>query len=166
MAKQKTLYIIRHGKSSWDYAGIADIDRPLNDRGIRDAYTMANRLLMLETKPDLILSSPATRAIHTSLIFSRVLEVDPSKININQDIYYKGNYDVLELIKKTNDQVNTLFIFGHNPTFTDLANLFVKNYLDNIPTAGMVSLKFDTGAWHEVFKGNMVFESFDYPKKK
>ena len=56
-------------------------------------------------------------------------------------------------------------IFGHNPEFTNLANIFVKNTIDNISTAGIVSLVFDIDNWKDISKKKLVSELFDFPKK-
>jgi phosphohistidine phosphatase len=166
MANNKALYIVRHGKSSWDYDNISDIDRPLIERGIRNCYEMANRLKMLDIEPGLMISSPANRAIHTALIFSRVLEYPTDQLIINEKIYHSVVYDNIDIIKNTDKEIQSLFIFGHNPTFTDLANHFVKNKIDNIPTTGIVTLKFTCDSWKKIMSKTVEFENFDYPKKK
>ena len=70
----KTLFLIRHAKSSWDDTALADKDRPLNDRGKRDAPKMGKRLADRDVNPDLILSSPAMRALTTAEIIAKKLD--------------------------------------------------------------------------------------------
>jgi len=166
MENRKQLIIVRHGKSSWKYDKISDIDRHLKERGIHDAYTMAERVKEKAITPDLILSSPATRALHTAMIFTRTLNHPLEQVQL-QDIFYQGNeQDVLDVIRHTSENVSTLMIFGHNPTFTDLANLFLTGELDNLPTAGMAFLELEAARWQEIEKEKVVREWTDSPKNK
>lgn len=166
MHKQKTLYIIRHGKSTWDYFNISDIDRPLKEKGIKNSYEMANRLNLLNVKPEIIMSSSAARAVSTALVFSRVLGVSNSNLYINDDIYMAGEYEMLDIINDFDDKYASVMLFGHNPTFTDLANHYAKDPIDDMPTAGMVTLKFEAESWKDISKKNVIFENCDYPKKR
>jgi len=165
MENQKQLHIIRHGKSSWDFDEISDIDRPLSPRGVNNAYMMARRLKDNGIIPDLIISSPANRALYTAVIFARVMEIPWNKIDINENIYMGYSEDILRILEKIDNKYSSVFIFGHNPTFTVLANHFLAEQVDNIPTAGMVGLTFSLSGWNEVAKTRPDSEYFDYPKK-
>ena len=165
MASHKQLIIVRHGKSSWKYSDISDIDRHLKERGIHDAYTMADRLKGRKLFPELIISSPATRALHTAMIFCRTLSHPLEKVQLADTFYQGDEADVLDVIKQTPDSVHTLMIFGHNPTFTDLANHFFSQHTDNLPTAGVAALKFEAGQWADIEKNKVIEAWMDYPKK-
>ncbi len=160
----KTLTIVRHGKSSWDYTDVNDIDRPLKVRGINDAYTMAQRLDSAGHKCDLIISSPASRAIHTALIFSRVLNISDEKMKINSGLFHAGEDEIMDIIYGVDDQVSALMIYGHNPGFTLLANYLSTLSIPNVPTAGLVILEFECQKWNEIDKTNCKTQFFDYPK--
>jgi len=160
----KELVIIRHGKSSWDVEGISDIDRTLKERGINDGYKVAERLISKGIKPDKIFSSSAARAIHSALIFARILGYPSNEITAIEDIYNAEINRILNLIKQVNGNIQTLMLFGHNPTFTELANHFVGNKIDNIPTTGIVHIKFSANSWPEVDKSNVEDWLFDFPK--
>lgn len=162
----KKLIIVRHGKSSWGYENVADIDRPLKNKGIRNSYEMAARIHDRNHVPDIIVSSPAIRALHSAIIFLRVLKVPLDKLYVDELYYHASDKELLEKIKLTDDKVNTLMIFGHNPTFTSLANKFAKNEIDNIPTTGVVALKFATDTWNQISSKKLIEEEFDYPKKE
>ncbi|HRW63075.1 MAG TPA: histidine phosphatase family protein [Bacteroidales bacterium] len=164
MKSIKNLYIVRHGKASWDYGNISDIDRPLKERGINDSYTMAIRLRARNQIPDLLLSSPAIRALHTATIFAREFDLDERKLEIRNDLYMSGKTNIIDIIRKTNDNVSSLMIFGHNPGFTDLANYFLINKIDNLPTTGIVTLKFELNSWEEIHPKKCTESDFDYPK--
>jgi len=166
MAGEKRLFIIRHGKSTWEYPAVSDIDRPLKDRGIKDAYDMASRILGREMFPDIIISSPAVRALHTAIIFSRVLGLPPREIIINEDIYLAEAEEILSVISETHDSRNSLMIFGHNPGFTDLANNLSSLGIDNVPTTGIVVLTFKTDSWKGISRKSLKSEFFDSPNNE
>ena len=165
MKKRKTLHIVRHAKSNWDYDNISDIDRPLKLKGIKNAYEMARRIKIRNALPELMITSPANRAIHTAIIFARVFELPLSKIIIEENLYATEEDSVMDIIKKTDNSVKSLMIFGHNPELTYFANIFVKNTIDNISTAGIVSLVFDIENWKDISKKKLISELFDFPKK-
>jgi phosphohistidine phosphatase len=162
----KTLYITRHGKSSWDFEDIADIDRPLSSRGIINACMMAEKLKMKGRIPEVLISSPAVRALHTAGIFIRTLGLDWNSLKINDNIYFGHTGEILEAIGQSDDRYSSVMIFGHNPAFTELANSFLKNPVDNIPTAGIITLVFPVQKWSELIHARPDSEDFDYPKKQ
>ena len=162
----KTLYITRHGKSSWDFDNITDIDRPLNSRGVNNAYLMAEKLKSKGQIPDLLLSSPAIRALHTANIFLRTLGMDWDSLKINEKIYFGYTNDILEVIRQLDNRYASVMVFGHNPAFTELANNFLKTPVDNIPTAGIVTLVFPVDKWTEIRNASPDSEEFNYPKKQ
>jgi phosphohistidine phosphatase len=162
----KILYITRHGKSFWDFEGIADIDRPLSIRGVNNAYLMAERLKAKGLIPELLISSPAIRALHTAEIFIRTLGVDWSSLEINDKLYFGYTNEILEAILHLDNRYSSVMIFGHNPSFTQLANTLLLNPVDNIPTAGMITLVFPVNKWTELRDTKPQSEDFDYPKKQ
>jgi phosphohistidine phosphatase len=161
----KSLHIIRHGKSSWDFEDISDIDRPLSPRGINNAYLMAKKLAERKVVPDLFLTSPANRALYTSIIYARILKFPYEKIIIEDSIYMGYTEELINLIRQQQPSVSQLLIFGHNPAFTSLANHLMDHYLDNIPTAGIVSLDYKIDSWKEIGKVRPEKDFFDYPKR-
>jgi len=162
---KKSLHIVRHGKSSWEYENISDIDRPLSPRGINNAYLMAKKLSERKVVPDRFITSPANRALYTAVIFARILKFPYDKIHISDSLYMGYNDDLLELVREQDKSVSNLLIFGHNPAFTALANQLMDHYLDNIPTAGIVSLTYDIEAWDQLGKTPPSKDFFDYPKR-
>jgi phosphohistidine phosphatase len=161
----KTLHIARHAKSSWDFEDISDIDRPLNPRGVNNAYLMAKRYAERNKGPDLLITSPANRALYTAVIYARVLKLPWERIVINENIYMGYAEEIIQIIESVQDNHDHIMIFGHNPTFTTLANHFVKDPIDNIPTAGIVSLTFKETTWSGIGKAIPQKVYFDYPKK-
>lgn len=162
---EKVLHIVRHGKSSWDFENISDIDRPLSPRGINNAYLMSKKLSERKVVPDLFVTSPANRALYTAIIFARVLKFPYDRIQISDSLYMGYSEDLVELIREQDPSVSNLLVFGHNPAFTSLANQLMDHYLDNIPTAGIVSLTYELDSWEQVGKTAPVKDFFDYPKR-
>lgn len=160
----KTLYLIRHAKSSWDSPALHDFERPLNKRGERDAPNMAKRLKEKKVLPDMMLSSPANRALTTCKVFAETLGFSTSKIITNQALYHASEESILEIIKTTPAFVKTLLVFGHNPGFTDFANELTKERIQNIPTCGIVACTLSIQSWNEIDWGTGEMILFDYPK--
>ena len=162
----KTLYIVRHAKSSWDFDDLVDFDRPLKGRGVNDANDMAARLKNAGHSPELIISSPAARALQTAKIFCKELEIPECQISQSDDIYDADYEDILNVIFKVDDVFNSLMIFGHNPGFTDLANYLGTMNIDNIPSSGIVILKFEASKWKKIGRDHVKEEFFDYPRNE
>lgn len=161
----KTIILIRHAKSSWKFPELKDIDRPLNERGLNDAPIMGKVLKDLEMIPDLIISSPAVRAMSTAKMMANELNYLEQQIATSPKLYLEPESKLLKVIKKTDDKFNTLFIIGHNPGLTDLANDLAGTSIDNIPTAGVFGIQFENDTWSEIKKGKGKNIFFEVPKK-
>ncbi|MCB0577434.1 MAG: histidine phosphatase family protein [Saprospiraceae bacterium] len=160
----RTLFLIRHAKSSWDNPGLRDINRPLNDRGMHDAPRMAQLLAGIGPPPDLIVSSPAKRAFTTAMFFARAFGIDEDGIEQKQEIYEAAPRDILRLVSALPDNAHTVCLFGHNPTFTEVANRFSENYIDNVPTCGIVHVKSEADTWAGFDESNAVVKACYFPK--
>lgn len=161
----KTLYLIRHAKSSWDYPELSDFERPLNQRGLRDAPFMGMLLREKRIKPDLFLSSPAKRAVMTARLFASAMDYDLEKIVAEPRIYEASRDTLLDVARALPDELESVALFCHNPAVTDLANYLTDKRLDNIPTSGVFSVAFDSPTWRALGQGKGVFQFFLYPKK-
>lgn len=161
----KTLVIARHAKSSWDYDSVDDFDRPLKESGIRNAYLVAETLKKKNIVFDYIYSSPANRALHTAIIFSRVLKLPFQQLEIHDELYSESDSDVIQFIRNIPENVSSVLIVGHNPTFTDLANRFLKQRISNLPTAGAVLLEFNCESWSQTGPVAVVKDNLFFPKK-
>jgi phosphohistidine phosphatase len=161
----KQLYLIRHAKSSWDNPDLKDHDRPLNKRGKRDAPLMAKVLRKKGVKPDLILSSSAKRAFDFAKIIAEEVGYKKNKIVVLKDLYMAGEDEMLNAVRSVKDNINTVFLIGHNPDLTSFANSLSNYSLDNIPTSGVFQIEFDSDRWNDINIGKGKFVSFDYPKK-
>ena len=161
----KTLYLIRHAKSSWDDPFQDDLDRPLNKRGKKDAPRMGKRLKEMRIHPDLLLSSPAERALSTCLLIAEKIGYPPDNIHTDHRLYHAGEEQLLSVVHGLNDANDAIIMFGHNPGLTDFANRLSSELVtDNIPTCGVVGLRFPVSSWKEIRweNGHVLF--FDFPK--
>jgi phosphohistidine phosphatase len=163
---KKELFIVRHAKSSWDLENISDIDRPLSLRGIRNAYEMARHLKIERNIPELFISSPANRALHTATIFLNVFELLFDKLKIDNRLYGLGVHDIQSVIYEQPKEIRKIMIFGHNPDFTELAKIYSKNPIFEIPTCGIVILTFNCANWTQIGKETLSSEIMDSPKKE
>lgn len=160
----KQLLLIRHAKSSWDSADITDFERPLNDRGKRDAATMANRLHARGMKIDLFISSPAKRAKKTAEIFAAALGYPKHDIRYVDKLYEPTPDAFLEVLSETGNQFETVAVFSHNPSITSFASSLTNIHIDNMPTCAIFGVKLKEGETADFRAAEKVFWLFDYPK--
>ncbi len=163
---ERKLFIIRHGKSSWDHEDLEDIERPLAARGLRNAREMAERLQALHMVPELFLSSPANRALNTALIMSKSWGVGAEHLQIHDSLYMAYQSDIEQVVAGISAEIKSLAIFGHNPSFTEYANGFLELPLDNLPTAGVVIVTLESENWGGIGRTNVKETYVDYPKRK
>ncbi|MEN2281394.1 histidine phosphatase family protein [Algoriphagus sp. SE2] len=161
----KKIILIRHGKSAWDKPFLADHERPLAERGLRDVPIMGERLLRRGLKPDLILSSSAKRAIQTAEIIASYLEYSKNDIVSEKNLYHCSPEIILKYLRMQKDKFDLIFVFGHNPGFNDLIER-LGGKIDNLPTSGLYGFRFDTDHWAEISAENASFWFLDFPKKK
>lgn len=160
----KTVLFIRHAKSSWKFPDLKDFDRPLNKRGLRDAPIMGEQLAKRQIFPDLMISSDAVRAYTTAQIIATKLNYPIQNIQQENKIYEATPETVLNILRQVADDKNVVFIFGHNPTFTMIANHFSDEKIENVPTCGILAVNFEMESWKELNQQNSRFSFFDFPK--
>lgn len=161
----KTIVIVRHAKSSWNDLSLSDHQRPLNKRGKRDAPVMGARLADWGLPVDRVISSSAVRALTTAEIITREMDFPWDELQIEDGLYHASEEDMLDLIQEQEDHIDGLMLFGHNPGMTYLVNDLSNLDLDNLPTCGVVVLKFDVYSWPEVGEGIAISAEMDFPKK-
>ena len=152
----KNLILIRHAKSCWDN-NLIDHKRPIKKRGKTDAKLVSSFLLNdLNLIPDLILISDAERAQQTAKIFIKNLKWDNIEAQLNSELYDFSGESAFNVITSCSNHINTLAIFGHNPTFTLLASQLGSDFIENIPTSGVVILTFNTENWESIKNGETI----------
>ncbi|MBI4845800.1 MAG: histidine phosphatase family protein [Candidatus Omnitrophica bacterium] len=161
----KHLYLLRHAKSNWDNPKLDDFDRPLNTKGKKDAPRVGKFLKKQELIPDVIISSPAKRAIETAEIIAKSVKYPFSKIIQDNNIYNAQMKTLLKTVRSINDKNEKAMLIGHNPGITDLANCLSSFQVENIPACGIVCLDFDADSWKSAGKDNGIFILFNFPEK-
>ncbi len=159
----RTLYLVRHAKSSWKYPELEDRNRPLKKRGENDAHIMGKLLDGKGIKPGLIMSSPAKRAYDTACIFADELQYKVEDIVQNDNLYFSGMPQILEVVQHTNDKHDDILVFGHNPDTLDMVNHFAPTDYENVPTAGVVCIQFEVDSWQDITLDNGIFRWLDFP---
>ena len=159
----KNLYLIRHAKSDWSNESKSDFDRGLNKRGEKAILTMANVLKEKRVMPDLILSSSAKRAKLTAKGLAKEIGYS-GKIKYIDALYMAEPETIYQCIKDVSKKVDTLFVVGHNPETTELSNMMADEYIDNVPTLGIVALKLPIDDWNKFKMGEGKMKFFIFPK--
>ncbi len=161
----KTLYIIRHAKSSWDLTDLDDFSRPLSERGEKDAPRMGKRLKEKSVIADAIITSPAVRALSTAEKIAKTLDFPPGVIHQNKKMYHASADTLLYIILGIADKNDCVFMVGHNPGLTEFSNALQEDErIDNLPTAGVMAIAFDAESWSSIKWGSGKLLFFDFPK--
>tara|TARA_R110000868_G_scaffold117098_1_gene311100 strand:+ start:1373 stop:1858 length:486 start_codon:yes stop_codon:yes gene_type:complete len=148
----KNLILIRHAKSNWD-APLKDIDRPLDQRGYKDAHLVSLNIINDLPKTFIIWSSIAKRASDTAVIFAQNVLYPVESIVYKEGLYTFDEKQLEKIVKSCSNTFDSLILFGHNAAITNFVNKFGDVFIDNVPTAGFVSLQFDTDYWEKINKG-------------
>lgn len=162
----KHLLLCRHAKSSWKDGTLADFDRTLNKRGRQNAPEMGRKLRKRGVQPDLVVSSPARRALDTAKLLAGECGIPEKNILVVASVYDSYPAKLLQIIRGFTDSCDTVLIVGHNPELTILANILGNLGIDNVPTCGIVALDFAVDSWDEVDEGGATLRFFDYPRKE
>lgn len=161
----KTIFLVRHAKSSWDDPDLADKERPLAKRGLRDAPFMAQLVRANGFVPDRLVSSTARRALSTASFFAAAYHLPASQVQLRDDLYEASSFEVIRIIQSLDDADQTVFLFGHNPTFTSVANMFEGPYIGNIPTTGIVGIQASVDSWKKFDSHSAQRFAFWFPKE-
>lgn len=148
----KTLYIIRHAKSSWDLP-VSDKDRPLAQRGIKEAQLVGEYLTGKIVPPQVCLSSPANRAFHTAVIIHRNLQWPLASLKLCEDLYDFYGDNLLQVIRSQPKTASHVMLFGHNNAITNVVNMLGDREISNVSTCGFVEIVFDIDEWYDAKKG-------------
>ncbi len=161
----KYAYFVRHAKSSWSDPYLSDHDRPLNGRGKRDAPFMARMMLLKEQRPDVMITSTALRAKRTARHFRKALGLKKKLVWEDPRLYHAAPQQIIDVVRELPDDHQIVYVFGHNPGMTDVANFFSHDIVDNVPTCGIFKISCDVDSWYEINRSNSTRSAFYYPKQ-
>jgi phosphohistidine phosphatase len=160
----KILYIIRHAKSSWDFPGLSDHERPLIQKGIKRTKKVIEYLKKHGVKPDFILSSSALRARITAGLIAEGLGIDKDLIKTVPSLYHTDADQIFTQFEDLSDDFKEVILVGHNPAFTNFANFFLVPPIDWLPTSSVVCLEFQTDKWEEIENAEFKVKFVVFPK--
>ena len=158
----KRLFLIRHAKSSWDDPTLTDRQRPLAARGRRDALRLGKRLAKRYRRPDLIVSSPAVRALTTAQLIARKLGC--RRIAVDARLYACKASDLLRVIRQLDERHQRVMLFGHNPELSALAHRF-SDQIHQLPTCAAARFKFDARSWTGIGRAALLAVALDCPRR-
>jgi phosphohistidine phosphatase len=160
----KKIILVRHGKAEDDSPEISDFERSLTLKGKHISRLMANKMKSKEKSPGILMTSPAFRALETAIIFAGEYGIKSEEVIMNSTIY-KGitMKNLPEMLSGIKEEVDTITFFGHNPSFSDMANVLSKEGCDGMPKSGVVCIAFDVPTWSEVARNSGKLEYFLKP---
>lgn len=145
----KKLIIMRHGKSDWNQPA-GDFHRPLLPQGINDAKRVAAELSKSLPEGFVVWSSSAERAMQTAFTVADTISYPKENIILKQELYTFDSRGLERAIRKCDNLYDCLILFGHNEAITDFVNKFGDIFIDNVPTAGCVTINFGTNDWDAI----------------
>ncbi len=158
----KTLYILRHAKSSWNNSDLADFDRPLNKRGREAAPLIGEMMYKNHFQPDLIISSPAERAKQTAISVRASAQLE-SEILFDERIYEASSRRLLQIISEQNDELKSLMLVGHNPGFEELLSILTGE-LCSMATANLAIVDLQIESWSAIAANRGTLRDFIKPQ--
>jgi phosphohistidine phosphatase len=162
----KRIIFVRHGQAEEGAAGISDFERSLTHKGKEVSRLMAMKLREKVKDPGVLITSPAFRAFETAIIFAGINGIPADKVILQSKLYLNVDArSLMEMVMLAGEDIDTVTFFGHNPTFTDLANHFCNEPVESVPKSGIVSLTFDTKTWSGIRHDKGRSELFLTPKK-
>ena len=162
----RRLLLLRHAKAVPASESLVDIDRPLAERGERDARLIGQRLKRQRLRPALMLSSPAARALRTARLVAHEIDYPLEAIALDRRLYLAEPAAIVEIIAGQDPSIQTLLVVGHNPGLTELVHRLVPAFeVEDMPTCAIVALDYaDAAAWDRVERTTAVLHYYDFPK--
>lgn len=162
----KTLYVVRHAKSSWGDLTQPDFDRPLNERGQQNAPEMAKRLIKKKISIDAFVTSTARRAFQTASHFIKAYDRPVEELQLQESLYHAPSSEYYAVVSALDDRYDAVAVFGHNPGITEFVNQLTDTRIDNMPTCAVFAVQVDTRHWADFEAARKKFLFFDYPKSE
>lgn len=159
----RTLFLVRHAKSSRDDPDLADVARPLTRRGTRDAATMARRVAKRPDRPELIVTSPAVRARRTAQAMAAALGLAAESLVVDERLYDASAADLLDVIRTLDDRYARVMLVGHHPGITDIVMALANATIEKVPTCGIAEVRLDIRSWADGREGGAELVRLDAP---
>lgn len=156
----KTIYIVRHAKSSWKYTSVKDHDRPLKERGINDAHLVSKYLAKTIQRPDVFISSSANRALQTGIIFCENFGYPMANLKISKQLYSFSDGYLVKTAKALDDNFDSAIIFSHDHGINTFVNKFGSKPIAHVSTCGVIGIQFKVKHWKDIKKGTTILVEF------
>ena len=160
----KRLILMRHAKSSWGDAGLSDFERPLNERGLRDAPRMGRHLREQRLRPDLVVSSPAERARRTAALVAESARIHEGRIRYDERIYEADTARLLEVVSQLEEDAEEVLLVGHNPGVEQLLQLLTDESR-RMTTSAVALVTLDIEKWSKAREHSGRLEWHVRPKE-
>jgi phosphohistidine phosphatase len=160
----KTLFVLRHAKSSWDNPDWSDFERPLNSRGLDAARFIGALVYERKFEPQIIISSPAKRAKQTAVLVKELAEIS-KPVKYDERIYEASPLTLFNLIREFDEKYESVLIIGHNPGFENLVRVLTGETV-SMPTAALAKINLDIEKWSDVENGVNELEFLLRPKEE
>lgn len=161
MRTSKRITLLRHAKAATGDSSTPDRERPLNERGRRDAPMMGRCLRAMGARPSLILTSPARRTLQTARLIAQEIDYPHEFLQREHDLYLASPEVILQVIARQDNAFGDMIVCGHNPGLTDLVNQLTGAGIDNVPTCGFAVIEAPIRDWHDLKRGRLV--QLDFP---
>lgn len=159
----KKLFLLRHARSEEKQPGQKDFDRQLTAIGLQNATRMGINFKNKQLQFDIIVSSPAERALTTASLIAEQMNYENSKIHQNEEVYEASVRTLLQVVNKFKDDWQRVLLVCHNPSITYLAEYLTREPIGDITTCGIVQIEFDMQSWNQISEGDGNFISYEYP---
>ena len=162
----KKLIFVRHGKAEEESPEISDFERSLTLRGKMISRLMAQKLKTKEKSPGILVTSPAFRALETDLIFAGEFGMNAEDVILKSHIYQGLRLENLkDIFSDLSEEAETITLFGHNPSFSDITNILCKEGCDFMPKSGVICISFNIRTWSDIKRNSGKPEYFLKPEK-
>ena len=160
----KTIFLIRHAKSSWSAPSLNDFERPLNKRGTKDAPCIGKKLAQLNFNPELIISSSSVRTRKTIALICNEVAYNLNEVVYRDELFHASLSTLKKNINDTNNKLDSIAIVGHNFGISNFANYLTADAVGTMPTCAVVKITLDVDSWEEIIEGLGNLEYYIYPK--
>jgi phosphohistidine phosphatase len=162
----KTIYLLRHAKSTGKDTDMADFDRPLAERGVRDAEKVAAALAARDIRPSVIVTSPAVRAMQTAKIFAGGLGYRIKSIKTRKALYDEEADQFIQVLHGLSPNLGSAMLVGHNPSLSEFASVLCAGFDRDLPTCAVVGFEFEANTWKTLEPGTGVLATYDAPARR
>ena len=165
-ATTKNIYLVRHARATDRVAVVSDFDRPLIVAGVKKSRRAAKEFSKFFKTPDLMISSPAARAIETAHVFARHFDYEVQKIKIENALYEpKETSNIVDVIRKTDEQYKSVMLFGHDPSISEIASFICRDFSRAMPKSSVVCIDLGKASWNRIRKSSGKLKLFISPKR-